>query len=138
MAITLISPVTDIRNVMWSGFYTAHIVTADAIRNTSTHDATNDTAIAFLDCRQLTGGKVLFVNNTTDQTASVNIVASFDGVTAYSLGSSKTIANGAGGWYDPNSATQLGYGYPYMSINITFSVSPTTGAVDAYLMCRTV
>lgn len=136
----IIVPVADIRQVVCASNVTVNICSVRAIRDTAGHDPTNDVLINVIDCRAFSGNKVLFVQNTTDQTVTFSIAASFDGVTntVYALGTSKTVTANFAGWFDPNTATPLGYNYPYLSLLLSFTVAPTVGGVTANLIMRTI
>lgn len=108
-----------------------------AIRDTSSHNPSNDaTNILFADCRMWAGAKLIYLNNTTDQTLTYTLFVSIDGVTWQGVGTAKTLNTASINWTDQSSYSQLQYPYPYMSVQLQFTVTPTSGNVICALILR--
>lgn len=138
MTISIFVPAFDVPTFTGARELTKQIVTADLTRDTNGHDPSNNTAYILVDARLFTGNKVLFINNSTDQTVGVNVAVSLDGTSIQALGSSSNVTGHNTSWLDPSNTAALGaYPYPYICVKATFAVTPTTGQLDVWMMLKT-
>lgn len=110
---------------------------ASTLRDTSVHDTTTNATIAVADCRFLGGNKTLYVVNGLNQSVTVQLMISIDGVANPILvGSAQTVTATTTTWIDDTAYAQLNKPYPFVSIQIKASVSPTTGTLAVSLVVK--
>lgn len=121
---------------------TPTLINALSIRDTSNHDPSTDTpgTNTFLaDGRFHPSGRLLFVNNGLNQSVTVSLVASFDGVNLVTQGTGVPVtANTPAFWIDSTTLAQLANAYPYVGVRVVAGVSPTTGAISVNLCAKSV
>lgn len=117
---------------------TKEIATGLSIRDTTAHNPTTD-ANVFLGTTVFLGGpKLLYVRNGLNQSVTVELWASIDGVAdPVKVGSgSASVAAGVTAWMDSGQIAGLAGPVPYPTVNLTAGVSPTTGTLDAYIVAK--
>jgi|SRR6185437_732023 len=110
-----------------------------AIRDTANHDPSTDAAnFILVDCRQFSGPKLLYVNNQTDQTATVTMLASFTGLTSdmQSQGAGQSVNTLTKNWTTFSTLANLQHAYPYVSFRVAFTVQPTSGLITVGVVLR--
>ncbi|MBA3826890.1 MAG: hypothetical protein H0X24_23730 [Ktedonobacterales bacterium] len=121
---------------------TPTLIKALAILDTGNHDPTTDTpgTNTFLaDGRFHPSGRLLFVNNGLNQSVTVTLVASFDGVNIVTQGTGVAVtANTPAFWIDSTALAQLANAYPFVGVRVTAGVAPTTGTITVNLCAKSV
>ncbi len=126
----------DIRNPIQAFVVSQPLVNGLAIRDTIAHDITTDVAISYLDCRHLPGNKLLFYNNSLNQTATVQLFVSPDGVNFYLVGATQSMTNATSGFIDTTAYAQLANAYPYVALQVKCSVAPVSGNLTVSLIAK--
>lgn len=137
------TPVLAVPSIMngHSGTVNATVImNALAIRDTSAHDPTTDTpgTNTFLaDLTYLPGGRLVYINNTLNQTISVQLVTSYDLSTFVLLGYPVTVPTSTQTFIDVNTFHRLLNPYQNLGVRITALTSPASGTVTASLVAAT-
>lgn len=105
-----------------------------AIRDTTTHTVASDTSLALANVGNYGGRKLLCVSNTLGQTLSVQLVASLDASTVVPVGAAQNATSGGVSFIDTTALAQLANPYPYVGVQLSCSVAPTTGSAIVTLL----
>jgi hypothetical protein len=117
------------------------LINALAIRDTANHDPSTDTpgTNTFLaDGRFHPSGRLLYVNNGLNQSVTVTLIASIDGVTLIAVGTGQVVAATTTAFIDSVALAQLANAYPYVGVRVAAAVAPTTGTITANLCAKSV
>lgn len=139
MAITLAirETTTNVNSAIW----TPQLISALAIRDTSSHDPTTDAGATFLaDARFTPGGRILYVANTLNQAVTITLLASIDGTAAnlVVVGTGKSVTATTSIWLDTADIAQLADPHSYIGVRAAAAVSPTSGTLTVWLAAKTV
>lgn len=136
MTVTLAVPVTN--NTPTGYIAQPVIANAIAIRDTSAHDPSTDATLLLADLRALPGSRVLYVNNTLNQSVTITLEASTDGTTLKTIGSGVTVTAGTTRYIDASDITQLSNPYPYIAIQAQCGSSPASGSLTVQLLAASI
>jgi hypothetical protein len=129
MAVTIANPALNGPTAMTA------VISALAIRDTSTHDATTDSGYTFLlNVQNLAGAKELYVKNSLNQAVTITLEYSFDGSTVATIGNAApAIAASTNTTIDTSQIAELAGGFPYVCVQAQCSVAPTSGSLTVYV-----
>lgn len=125
---------------------TPTVMNALAIRTTAAHDPTTiangdvpGTNTFLADLRFHPSGRLIFVNNGLDQSVTVTLVASFDGVNIVAVGTGVSVAaSTSAAWIDSTAYAQLANAYPYIGVRLVAAANPTTGTITVAFCAKSI